>query len=304
MSSEHHLPTTAIAYFVKIAELRSLTQAAAALGVSQPSLSAAVRRLEETLETQLLVRTRQGVEPTPSGEVLLRHARQVLRTLDLLRSEIRSLEEDPRGEFVLGLHESLGAYFLPGFMGKFLERYPGIQLTLWNGNSLAVERAVIDRVVDVALIVNPTAQPDCVVQPLFRDRVELIVSASLLRKRAARPLDLVRERPLIYVASLRQVQQILEGLARAGVAPVCHLPCSSMELVKSLVLDGVGVGILPRRVAAYGIAAGRLTPVSPDLPHFDDSVALVRRADLPVTRATRFLLDALAIHGRAMPPLV
>ena len=290
----------ALAYFVKIAELGSLTAAARALRISQPSLTVAVKRLEEELGTTLLIRTRRGVTVTRTGEVLIRHARHAIRALELAREEIHGLEEEPRGSFTLGCHESLGAYLLPGFMAKFLERWPKIQLSLWNGNSREVERAVVERQVDIGLVVNTEEHPDCVVTPLFADRVLLIVAATLRKKAKKSPRDLLQSHPVLFVPAIRQAQYIL-GALHASQPGMRLLPCSSMELVKSLVLDGVGVGILPYRVATYGVASGKLVVVDAELPSFDDTIALVRRYDMHETAASRLLLDALRDHGRQMP---
>ena len=86
-------------------------------------------------------------------------------------------------------------------------------------------------------------------------------------------------------------------------APPHQPTCSSMELVKNLVLDGVGVGVLPYRVAAHGVSAGRLLQLGDELPGFDDTITLVRRYDLPMTAGSRTLIDSLLEHARAMPPL-
>jgi len=297
--------STSLGYFVKIAELGSFTAAARALRVSQPSLSVAVRKLEEELGTQLLVRSRRGVMLTRTGEVLLRQARHALSALSIARDEIHGLESEPRGKFTVGCHESLGAYCLPGFMARFLASYPGIELSLWNGNSREVQLAVVEREVDVGLVVNPEPHPDCVIQPLFQDRVEFIVSAEL-RARVKRPVPtLLASHPLVYVPALRQVQYLLGAISMGDSAPKPkqHIACQSMELVKSLVLDGVGIGILPHRVATYGVASDRLVAVGPTLPYFDDTIALVRRYDMHATNASKLLLEELRQHGRAMPPI-
>lgn len=300
MTAPDGLAPAALRYFVSIAELGSLTAASRALRVSQPSLTVALRKLEEDLGTTLFVRTSRGVRPTASGEALLKHARQVLRALSDARAEIEGLEKEPRGRFALGCHESLGAYFLPGFMAAFLERHPAIELALWNGNSRDVHRAVVERVVDVGIVVNPEPHPELVVQPLFQDRVELVVSSSLRRSGRREPLALLRTHPLIYVPALRQVQYLLGALEQRALRASRPLPCSSMELVKSLVLDGAGVGILPRRVASHRVPAGRLVALSESLPVYEDAIALVRRADAHVTAAMRLLLDGLVAHGRGM----
>ncbi len=296
------LLSTPLRYFARIAELGSFTAAARELNVSQPSLSVAVRKLEEALGAPLFHRSRQGVTLTRAGEILLEHARQADRALGAAVDEMLALETEPRGRFTLGAHESLAAYLLPRFMARFLERYPKVELALWNGNSRDVERAVVERRIDLGVVVNPERHPDCVVHDLFADRVGFVASTALER-RASSPAALVGSVPLIHVPVLRQTQYLLGALATQGVTPPSQLTCSSMELVKNLVLDGVGVGVLPYRVASNGVAPGRLVHLGASLPVFDDSIALVRRYDLPMTAGARALLDALREHGASMPPL-
>lgn len=289
-------------YFREVAEHGSFTAAARALHISQPSLSVAVRKLEESLGTPLLHRSRQGVTLTRAGEILLEHTRAAERALETAKEELLALDTNPRGRFTLGAHESLAAYLLPGFMARFLATYPAVEIDLRNGNSREVERSVVERRLDVGLVVNPSRHDDCVVTDLFSDRVGFVVAASLKKKRRA-GRALLAEVPLIHVPVLRQTQYLVGTLAAEGVDPPSQLSCSSMELVKSLVLDGVGVGILPFRVAAHGVSSGRLVPLDDTLPVFDDVITLVRRYDLPMTAGARVLLEELRAHGRAMPPI-
>lgn len=295
------LLATPLSYFQKVAELGSFTAAARALHVSQPSLSVAIRKLEDAIGAPLMHRGRRGVSLTRAGEILLEHARQARRSLDAAADEIRALETEPAGRFTIGSHESLAAYLLPGFLARFLQRFPRVQVSLWNGNSRDVEAAVVERRIDLGLVVNPTRHPDSVVTELFADRVGFVASAALERKQKGR--ELVLRYPLVHVPVLKQTQYLLGALATLGVAPPQQLTCSSMELVKSLVLDGVGVGLLPYRVAAHGVAAGRLVRLGDGLPSFDDTITLVRRYDLPATAGARALIDALCEHARAMTPL-
>jgi DNA-binding transcriptional LysR family regulator len=293
------LSSTSLQYFIRVVELGSFTAAAQSLGVSQPSLSVAVSKLEKDLGTRLLVRGARGVAATKTGEALLRHAKQVLRAMEHAREEIDSLETEPKGSFTIGCHESLAAYALPRFMSRFLERFPQIRLSLWNGNSRDVEREVIAGNIDLGLVVNPQDHPDCVVQPLFSDRVEFVALAVLAKN--ASPDELLAARPLLHVPALRQTAFLVDALAQRGLRPRQELTCSSLELVKSLVLDGVGVGILPHRVANHNVPDKKL--VTLPLPTYDDTIALVRRFDMHVTHASRELVDALLDHGRQMAGL-
>jgi DNA-binding transcriptional LysR family regulator len=293
------LVPASLRYFVAVAEHGGLTAGARSLGMSQPALTAAMKELERVLDTTLFVRTSRGVTLTRTGETLLVHARGLLRAAGEVKSAIDDLEHEPRGRFVLGCHESLGAYFLPGFLPRFFREHPAIEVALWNGNSKNVLEAVVDRRIDVGIVVNPSPHPDCVIVPLFTDRVGLIASAALRSGRDGDPLALLDEVPLVYVPVLSQVQWILSRLPESKT-PRRHLTCSSMELVKSLVIDGAGIGILPRRVAAHGLPPGTLVDLAPAAPGFDDAIALVRRVDLHETRAARLFLDALKAHGRML----
>ncbi len=302
----------ALVYFVEVAERGSFTAAARALAVSQPSLSVAVKKLEEELGASLLHRGARGVSVTRAGELLLARAREASRALRAAREEIGALGTEPAGAFVLGCHESLGTYVLPGFMARFLARYPRIELSLFNATSREVEQAIVDRRVDLGLVVNPAGHPDTVVRALFEDRVCFVAATELARgaatslpkkTRAKAAEALLAHHPLFHVPAIRQTQALLAELASRGTKVQGGVACSSMELVKSLVLDGAGIGILPYRVATHGVAEGRLEVLSPFLPRFDDRITLVWRADTPETAGLRALLDALLAHGRAMRPL-
>lgn len=291
-----------------------MTAAARVLGVSQPTLTVAMKNLEERLGTTLLLRERTGVRLTATGTELLRHATEVFTLLEHAEQSIKGLESDDIGTFVIGCYESLGAYFLPRFMAEFLHVAPRVELTLWNGSSSAVERAVLDREVHFGLVVNPAPHPDLVVVNLFRDAVDLFVAADAevspasqrIRRGDSYPpsvrtselaFSMLRTGPLIFAGRVHQCQQLIDRLAEMGHLPTRLLPCGDFELVKSLALAGIGVAMLPRRVAAYG-QDGKLRRLHPELPSFPDTIALVYRADMHRTRAAMRVKDALVAHGK------
>ena len=292
------LVPSAIRVFAAVAEHQGVTAASRALGLSQPAVTAAIHKLEVELETTLLVRTSRGVTLTATGESLLKHARGLERAAIEARREIGGLEHEPRGRFTIGCHESLGAYFLPPLFAHFFVEHPAIDLVLSNANSREVERSVIERRVDFGIVVNPEGHPESVVTPLFVDQVAIVAHRSLLRGRRAEAL--IGEHALVYVPALRQTQFILGTLDQASIKPRRAVPCVSLELVKSLVLDRAGLGILPLRVARYHTPKDTVRVVSRELPSFADRIALVRRADLHVTAAARMVLDAFAARGREL----
>ena len=279
-----------------------MTAAARALKVSQPTLTVTVKNLEERLGTTLLLRSRSGVQLTSTGHELLHHAAEIFALLDRAEDRIKGLESADVGSFVIGCHESLGAYFLPSFMRDFLRAAPAIELSLANGTSAAVQEGVLGRTIAFALVVNPRPHPELVIVDLFRDAVDVFVA----RPDEPRPpptFDEARARlqagPLLFAGRVDQCRELIDLLAADSLLPTRMLSCGDLELVKSLALAGVGVALLPRRVAAYG-HEGRLVRLHPDLPIIPDVISLLYRADMHRTRAAMRLKDALVAHGRGL----
>lgn len=298
---------TYLRYFVAIVEAGNITGAAKTLGLTQPTLTVAMQRLEEGLGTTLLLRGRHGVSLTRTGEELLHHAREVFALIERAEQRIVELEKDDAGSFVVGCHESLGAYFLPTFMRDFFASRSNIEITLWNGTSAEVLDAVVDRQIDFGIVVNPEPRPTLVLVEMFRDAMDLFVATTMgLAREAdgseppiAQALARLREGPLILAGRVRQCQALLDRLAAEDALPRRMLSCGDLELVKSMALAGVGIAMLPRRVAAYGHHR-QLQRLHSELPFFPDQIYLVYRADMHRTKAAMRLKDALLRHGRAL----
>ena len=294
-------------YFVAITESGSISGAARSLSVSQPTITLAIQRLEEELKTTLFLRGRGGVALTRTGEELLGHARDVFGALNRAEQRIAGLEQELVGNFVVGCHESLGAYFLPVFMRQFLRTAPNIDISLWNGTSAAVTDAVLERKVDFGLVVNPRPHPALVITELFDDAMDLFVEASKAPKTEsgeqapsfASAVEMLKQGPLVFAGRVSQCQDLIDRLGVQHMLPLRRLCCGDLELVKSIGLAGVGVCMLPRRVAAYG-HEGKLVRLHPAMPFFPDIICLVYRSDGHRTRAAMFLKDELVVYGRKL----
>lgn len=315
-------------YFAAIAQSGSMTAAAKALHVSQPTITVAMQNLEEELKSQLLVRERSGVRLTVTGEELLKYANDVFQLLDRAAQRIKGLESDDEGTFVIGCHESLGAYFLPDFMARFLRDHPKIELLISNETSAMVRESVIERRVQFGLVVNPHPHPDLVIVELFHDAMDVLVaedapppSRPLTSLVSATPepsdegeraswVDMgdpafiaAKHRllagPLIYAGRVTQCQDLVDQLAAQGLLSTRKLVCGDLELVKSLVLAGIGPALLPRRVAAYG-HEGKLVRLHPKLPFIPDTICLLYRADIHRTKAALRVKDELVAYGKKL----
>ena len=171
-------------------------------------------------------------------------------------------------------------------MTQVLESNPRIQLSLSNALRARCSTPRWSAQVHFGLVVNPEPHPDLVQMKLFRDAVDLFVLAD--ERAAPHDLDAAKERlrrgPLVFAGRILQCQEIIEQPRRAGAAPHPAVPCGDLELVKSFALAGLGVAVLPRRVARY-CQEGRLRRLHPALPFIADEIHLLFRGDAHRTRA-------------------
>ena len=146
-----------------------------------------------------------------------------------------------------------------------------------------------------------------VILDLFCDEVTALVLEGQQADTLADAHEALARGPVIYAGRVTQAQELLSGLARAGITPHRRLDCGDLELVKALVLSGIGPGLLPVRVAQYGHGHA-VVPIHPAFPRIQDRISLVFRGDMHRTQAARRLKDALVDYGHALaksalPPL-
>src|SRR5207244_5280782 len=161
-------------YFVAVAEERHFTKAARGLRVAQPSVSRAIRVLEEELGARLFHRMTGNVALTPAGETLLPWARRVLADIDGATGEVRELAGLRRGRLAVGATPSLTITLLPPALAKFHSAFPGIELVLHEAGSRDLVAELEQGALDVALVIMPVRHETLETAPLLRE--ELVVA--------------------------------------------------------------------------------------------------------------------------------
>lgn len=275
-------------YFIEVTNTLNVSRAAERLGISQPTLSLAIRRIESAFGAPLLIRTKSGVKLTHAGHKLVTQARSLLHEWDKIRGDALRDETEIRGRYVLGCHASVALFSLPSFMASLLEANPSLEIKLVHDLSRRITEDVISFKVDFGIVVNPWQHPDLIIKPITRDDVTLWVAKNptSLQDRASGQAVLICDPDLI------QSQSILKQLAKSGLEFKRILTTSSLEVVTALVASGAGIGILPTRVAQR-IPAQGLKPLLKDGPRFHDTISLIYRADAQKSKASRLLAKTL-----------
>ena len=162
-------------YFVAVAEAGQITEAAARLGIAQPTLSQSLAQLEDRLGMQLLERRPHGVHLTDAGRVLLEHARATVKAADETLEAASALSRSRSQRLAVGFHDVPLARWAQMFQ-RLLAEYPGARLE-WRPLGFPRAGRPLEGV-DVALLVEPTAYPDLSVLVLEREPRAVVMAAA------------------------------------------------------------------------------------------------------------------------------
>ncbi len=282
------LPSAAeLEYFLEIAGTLNLSRASERLGISQPSLSLAVKRLEQSVGTLLFVRHKHGVTLTQAGKQLVTHARQLLQYWENTRSQALASQEAMQGYFTLGCHSTIAIHMVSGFLADLLESHPKLEIHLKHDISRRITEQVINLSIDIGIVVNPFKHPDLIIRKLCNDEVTFWVGIG------AREIQNIHSREAIILCEpdLTQTQFLLKKCKKAGVVSDRIMTMNSLEVVANLTANGCGIGILPARVAK-SMYPDKLKRVS-GAPVSSDEVCLIYRNENRNVQAIRAIANVI-----------
>jgi len=161
----------ALRYFIAVLEAGSLSRAAHSLYVAQPALTAQIKKLEGELGAQLLERSHAGVTPTPAGAQLYEDARRLLSDADAMRERIQRLPQGPEGSVTIALPFLLTSLLAGPLIASLRHSHPRIRIFVLDDLSLMVQKAMLDRRADLAILVDTASLHDLQVQPMAEESI-------------------------------------------------------------------------------------------------------------------------------------
>jgi LysR family nitrogen assimilation transcriptional regulator len=229
-------------YFVRIAELGSITRASAHLQIAQPALTRHVQRLEEELDAPLFTRANRGVRLTEAGHKLLDSAQRILRDVERAGDEIRAHRAHPSGKIVLGVTPTLCPVVVPELFGRMRLHYPMIELKVVHAGTVRLEEFVIDGRVDIGLLAE-IPRSRLILSTRLGEEEMVLVTRPGTRPRQIVSLEELRRTPLILGDGLRAAMEAL--LAVYDIELQVDTELNDHETIRLMVQQGVGASILP-----------------------------------------------------------
>ena len=296
--------TAQVEAFLEIGRQGNLSRAAEALHVSQPALTARLQALESELGQPLFVRGRRGMTLTDAGRAFQPYAERAVIALDEGAALVRDLAQGGAGELVLGAAPAVSAYVLPSLLVRFTARHPRVRLIVRTGHTEEILAMALRREIDLGLV-RELRHRDIESRPLYED--ELVLVAHPEHPFAARgrvPVEEVAGTRLILFDRTGSYYDLTNALFRsAGVTPDGIMELDNIDAAKQMVLQGLGIALLPSTAIAGDVRDGRLAEVELiGATPIRRRITAIRRRDLgAMTGPVAAFLEILAGVGEVLP---
>jgi LysR family transcriptional regulator, hydrogen peroxide-inducible genes activator len=234
-------------YFLVTAQHKSLRKAAGELGITQPSLSAQLKTLEEVLGVELFERSRGGISLTPIGRNMQAEARLAVNAAEAIMDAAKFATRGPTGTFRLGVAPSLGPYTLPWLLPAVRQQYKGVKFFVREEVSTALVEGLKAGSHDLIFTPMPIDDTHLTVVPIFREPIYLVLNKAhdLANQCSIRPSQLegldiltIEEHHLFY----KQVEELCK---RFNANPLRDYEGTSLDAIRQMVYTEMGAAFLP-----------------------------------------------------------
>lgn len=287
---------TRLRLLVEIGRHGSVSAAARAIGIGQPTASEHLRILEGAAGQRLVERHGRGSTLTEAGELLARHGAQVLQTLAAAEEELRRLSGLEAGTIRLGASTTPGVYLLPDTLGCFRRDHPNVTVEVEIASTGAILERLLAGRVQLALVGETEPDERIELEPFIDDEIIGVAKPRLLTLRDGRAgaTQLADQTLLLRepASSTRRVTQ--RALAAAGIWPARTWELESSEAIKRAAREGLGIAFLSRYAVAEEIERGELEAFRlAGRPPLERTLSVARLARRPLTPGERGFVATL-----------
>lgn len=237
-------------------ELGSVQRAAEFMHLAQPTVSLRLKEMQAALGVPLLERSGRGVRATAAGRALVPRIATILGEVRAIVAQ--SSTREIAGPIRIGLAEGFAVTCLPPLLAALQEAYPALRPEWVVATSTTLEAAVVRDALELAVFLNPVGDERLRLVPLGLQPTTWVVPAAWDLKQPVTPTDLWDRVVISNPPPSAMHRQILGWFAAAGVEPSRMSLCSSVAVIAELVAGGIGMGLLPDRMADRYVTEGSM----------------------------------------------
>lgn len=236
-------------YFYEIARLGSMKKASESIYVTQPSLTKSIKILESSIGHDLFIRLPRGLKLTREGQLLYEYCHTLFASISDIEQKLSHPDDPYAGSLRVGTYDSIGVFFWPKFLKYFFPKYPKMNFEITTGRSSQMQEKIEAGELDLILVIEPKSNSKVTVEKIHKDSFKFYESTKMKKVYSD-----IQDAPLIMMPSALAGKQSLEDVLYSF--QLSHKKIyknSSLESVKELTLNGIGIGLLPQKVAKESI---------------------------------------------------
>ena len=288
--------------FLEVARQRSFSRAGEKVFRSQSAVSAQIRQLEQEYGDRLLDRSGKTVKLTPAGQIFYEYALRLKSLRDESLVAVADHGQTPRGTLMVGANEATCLYVLPEVFGEYCRHYPDVQISIYRNFTYKIVEKLENGSLDVGVLSLPVQSPSLKVQPIFRDRLMLMVSPknSLAKMKSAHISEVVKH-PLL-LPKTGHTRRLLDKLFREYNSELkVRMELPSIGMIKSFVAADLGISLISASFARDEVAAGRVKLIELEGAELWRELGLAYRRDRTLSVAAKAFITVsrqLATHPK------
>lgn len=236
--------------FITLAKMKNFTRTAEKLLMSQPSVSLHIKNLEKEFQTTLFYRSPKSLKITPTGELLLERAKQIIQIYENAKEEIFEMNNSIKGKMIIGSSLTIGESILPPLLRKLQRHYDELELEVTIKNSEEIVKLVRHLEVDIGLIEGEVQENDLQIVPFMEDELCIVAPNDhpLAKKKCVTIEELQGEVWISREVGSGTRDYLHHVIHSNGLKVKSMITINSNQGVKELVKSGIGLSMLSKRI--------------------------------------------------------
>lgn len=281
--------------FLTVCELKNFTHAAVQLSMSQPTVSLHIKNLEQEFQTTLFQRSSKRLSITPSGEILLERAKQMIQIFENAKQQIAEHHKTVQGELKIGASYTIGEYILPMILSEFKKNYPHLTLQITIGNTREIVESLKFLQVDIGLIEGTTNEKDLIVTPFMEDELVIVSSQShSLTQKENVTISQLQNQDWIIREVGSGTGEFLQHVLNQNALKVKSLTrISSTQGIKECIINNLGISLLSKNTIRRELQLGVLKEIKLDQKPFTRTFSIINSPIIKNRQTVQAFLDQI-----------
>ena len=296
---------TELRYIVTVAQEQHFGRAAERCFVTQPALSLAIQKLEESLGTRIFERRKKQITLTSVGEKVVRQAQRVLEEAEQINVIVAQGKDQLAGPFKLGVIATVGPYVLPDLIPLLHKRAPAMPLEIEENLTTNLNQMLSHGKLDAIIIALPHEEPGVLTRPLYEEPFQVVVPIThpWAKKKRIEADSLGTEKVILPHAGHCFRRQVLDQCPNISRSDREGVQGNSLETIRQMVASGLGITVLPCSALVNRYHHKRLAVIPFAEPVPERQIGLAWRKGFARPAALNVIVDAvraLKIPGLTM----